>query len=168
MKRDWMYISWLNISKMRLNTYKIRIHASQGTKTSLGRPQGVWNRPQRLRTKPDVLKTSGRRSRIYDGLKTSDLPRLEDVRFITSWIRLIYDVLKTSDLRRLKDIRFSTFWRHLIYDVLKTFDLRLLDDLCKTTSVEEATSTRRQKKLFFLILYCLKYSEISGKATPVN
>ena len=85
-----------------------------------------------------------------------------------SWIRLIYDVLKTSDLRRLKDIRFSTFWRHLIYDVLKTSDLRLLDDLCKTTSVEEATSKRRQKKLFFLILYCLKYSEISGKATPVN
>ena len=90
----------------------------------------------------------------------SDLRRHEDTLLImTSWRRLIYDVLKTSDLRRLQDVRFSTFWRRLIYDVLKTSDLRLLDDLYKTTSVEEVMSAQRQKKLFFLILYCLKYSE---------
>ena len=99
---------------------------------------------------------------IYVVLKiiiSSYLQRLEDVLFMTSWRRLIYNVLKTSDLRHLTDIRFSTFWRRLIYDILKTSDLKLFDDLCKTTSVEEATSAQSQKKLFFLILYCLKYLE---------
>ena len=38
-----------------------------------------------------------------------------------------------------------------IYDVLKTSNLRNLED---------AGFTQRQKKLFFLILYCLKYLEI--------
>ena len=107
----------------------------------------------------DVRFTTSRRGRIYVLLKTFDLRRLQDVWFMMSWRRLIYDVLKTSDLRRLKDVRFSTFWRRLIYDVLKTSNLRHLDDLSKTTSVEKATSAQRQKKLFFLILYCLKYSE---------
>ena len=108
----------------------------------------------------EVWFTTSRRRGIYIVLKTSYLQGLEDVWFMTSWRCLIYDVLKTSDLRRLKDVRFSTFCGSLIYDVLKTSDLPLFDDLCKTTSVEEATSAQRQKELYFLILYFLKYWEI--------
>ena len=57
------------------------------------------------------------RRRIYDVLKMSDLRRLEDVQFGTSWKRLIYNVFRTSDLRRHKDRRFTSSWRHLIYSV---------------------------------------------------
>ena len=86
-------------------------------------------------TKPNVLTTSGRRSLIYDILKTSDVRRLKDVRFTTTWRRLICDVLKTSDsrrlrdvgLRRLEDVLFTTSWRCLIYDVLKVSKLRRLE-----------------------------------------
>ena len=67
--------------------------------------------------------------------------------------RLIYDVLKTSDLRRLEDVQFTTSWRRLIYDVFKTFVKR---HLCSNVV---ATSIQRRKKLLFLILHCLKYSE---------
>ena len=93
---------------------------SQWTQTSLRHLQDVLKRSRRLTTKPDVVTTSYRRRLIYDVLKTSDLRRLEDVRFTTSWRRLIYVVLKTSDLRRLQDVWLTTFWRRLIYDVLKT------------------------------------------------
>ena len=65
----------------------------QRTQTSLRRLQDVLKRSQRLMTKQDVVRTSGKRRRIYDVLKTSDLRRLEDVQFTTSWRRLIYDVL---------------------------------------------------------------------------
>ena len=86
-------------------------------------------------TKSNVLTTSGRRSLIYDILKTSDVRRLKDVRFTTTWRRLICDVLKTSDsrrlrdvgLRRLEDVLFTTSWRCLIYDVLKVSKLRRLE-----------------------------------------
>ena len=37
--------------------------------------------------------------------------------FARSWGRLIYFVLKTSDLCRREDVRFTTSWRRLIYDV---------------------------------------------------
>ena len=65
---------------------------SQRTQTSSGRLQDVWKRSRRLTIKPDGFRTSGRRRPIYDVLKTSYLRRLEDVRFLTSWRRLIYDV----------------------------------------------------------------------------
>ena len=93
--------------------------------------------------------------------KTWDLQRLEDVEFTTSWRSPIWDVLKTSDLRRLEDIWFMSSWRRPIYNVLKTSDLWRLEDVCKTTSVQQrrSTSVQRRKKWFFLILYCLKYSE---------
>ena len=78
-------------------------------------------------TKSNVLTTSGRRSLIYDILKTSDVRRLKDVRFTTTWRRLICDVLKTSDSRRLEDVLFTTSWRRLIYDVLKVSKLRRLE-----------------------------------------
>ena len=149
---------WLLNEKVTEEVLLTRQVRTQWTQTSLGR----------LTTKPDVFTTSGRRSRIYDVLKTSYLRRLEDVRFITSWRRLFYDVLKTSDLRRLEDVGFTSSWRRLIHNVLKTSDLRLLDDLCKTTSVDEKTSAQRQKKLFFLISYCLKCWEnfkYSGKVS---
>ena len=100
----------------------------------------------------DVLKTSWRRW-IYVFLETSDLRRLEDVWFMTSWRRRIYVFLKTSDLRCLEDVCFTASWRRLIYDVLKTSVER---HLCSNIV---ATSTLRQNKWFFLILYCLKYSE---------
>ena len=101
--------------------------------------------------------------------KTSDLRRPEDVwftsfwdiQFTTSWRRLIYDVsgrlvynvLKTSNLQCLEEVWFRTSWRRLINNVLKTSVKRRL---CSNV---EATSVQRQKILFFLILYCLKYSE---------
>ena len=128
-------------------------------------------------TKPNVLTTSGRRSLIYDILKTSDVRRLKDVRFTTTWRRLICDVLKTFCLRRLEDVWFTTSWRCLNYDVWNTSDLCPFEDVwfamswgrlfCNVlkTSVKRrlccnvvATSTTRRKKWFFLILYCLKNS----------
>ena len=54
---------------------------TQRTQTSLRRLQDVLKRSRRLATKQDVVTTSGKRRRIYDVLKTSDLRRLEDVRF---------------------------------------------------------------------------------------
>ena len=46
---------------------------SQWTQTSLRNLQDVLKRSRGLMTKPDVVKTSGRRRLIYDVLKTSDL-----------------------------------------------------------------------------------------------
>ena len=131
---------------------------TQRTQTFLRRLQDVLKRSWRLTTKLDVVTTSCKRHLIYDVLKTSDVRRLENFRFTTSWRspiyevlkipdlrrledawfitlwrRLIYDVWETSDLIRLEDVRFTTSWRRLIYDVLKTFDLRRLEDVCKTT-----------------------------------
>ena len=101
------------------------------------RLQDVLKRSWRLTTKPDVFKTSGKKRLIYNvfktsylrRLKTSNLQRLEGVRFTTSWGRLIFDVLKTSDLRHLEDVQFTTSSRHLLYVVLRTSDLRCLEDL---------------------------------------
>ena len=99
-------------------------------KTSSGRLEKVTTSYDQTRRRHNVLQ------------KTSDLRRLEDVRFTSSWRHPIYDVLMTSDLRRLEDVylrlledvRFTMSWRHLINDVLKTFDLRRLEDVCKMTS----------------------------------
>ena len=98
------------------------------------RRQDVWKKTSDLRRLEDVLFTSSWRRPIYNVLKTSDLRRLEDVQFTTSWRRLIYDVLRTSDLRRLEDVQFTTSWGRLIYDVLKTSYLRRLEDVQFTTS----------------------------------
>ena len=106
-----------------------------------------------LRCLEDVLFTTSWRCLIYDVFKKSDLFRLEDVQFTTSSRRLIYDVLRTSDFRHLEDVRFASSSRHSIYDVFKTSVKRRL---CSNVVV---TSIQRQKKWFFLILYCLKYSE---------
>ena len=76
--------------------------------------QDVLKKSRRLMTKQDVLTTPGKRRRIYDVLKKSNLRCLEDVQFRTFPIRLIYDVLRTSGQ---------------IYDVLKTSNLRRLEDL---------------------------------------
>ena len=132
---------------------KIWLISSQPTQTSLRRLQDVLKRSRRLTTKQDVVTMSGKRRRIYDVLKMSDLRRLEDVQFVTSGKRLIYDVFRTSDLRRLENVWFMTSWRRLIHDVLKTSVKR-----CLCSSVV-ATSIQRRKKRFFLILYCLEYSE---------
>ena len=94
----------------------------------------VLKRSRCLTTKPDVVKTSGKRRLICNILKTFYLRCLEDVQFTTSWRRLIYDVLRTSDLRRLEDVQFTTSWRRLIYDVLRTSDLRRLEDVWFTSS----------------------------------
>ena len=69
-------------------------------------------------TDTDVLKTSSghlkKAMTSYDQTKrhvwkkTTDLLRLEDVGFTSSWRRPIYDVLKTSDLRRLEDVWFTS------------------------------------------------------------
>ena len=63
---------------------KFFLKHSQRTQTSLRRLQDVLKRSRRLATKQDVVTTSGKRRRIYDVLKTSDLRRLEDVQFRTS------------------------------------------------------------------------------------
>ena len=86
---------------------------SQRIQTSLRHLQDVLKRSRRLTTKPNVVKTSGKRCLIYDVLKTPYLHRLEDVQFATSWRHLIYSVLRTSDLRRLEDVRFTSSWRRL-------------------------------------------------------
>ena len=129
-------------------------------KTSSGRLKKVSKSCDQTRRHQDVLQ------------KTSDLRRLEDVRFTSSWRRPIYDVFKTSDLRRLADVWFKTSWRHPIYDVLNTSDLRRLEDVRFTTSLRRliygvlktsvkrricsnfiATSIKRRKRLFFLIIF---------------
>ena len=61
---------------------------SKRTQTSLRRLQDFLKRSRRLTTKQDVVMTSGKRCRIYDVLKTSDLWRLADVWYLTSWRRL--------------------------------------------------------------------------------
>ena len=143
------------------------------------RRQDVWKKTSDLCRLEDVLFKLSWRRLIYVVLKTSELRRLEDVLFTTSWGRLIYDVLKTSDLFRLGDVQFTTSLRRLIYDVLRTSDLWRLEDIRFTSSwrspmydvfkmsVKErlcskvvVTSIQRLKELFFLILYCPKYSEI--------
>ena len=68
--------------------------------TPLRRLQDVLKRSRHLTTKQDVVTTSGKRHRIYDVLKTSDLRSLKDVEFT--------NVFKTSDLRRLQDVWFLT------------------------------------------------------------
>ena len=129
-------------------------YITQRKQTSLGRLQDVWRRSWLLTTKPDIFKTSGRRRRIYDVLKTSNLHRLEDVRFITSWRSLFYNVLKTSQLRRLEDVGFTSSWRCLIYNVLETSVLRRLEDVSSTTSSRFTTFWRR------LIYDILKMSDL--------
>ena len=133
-------------------------------------------RTSALRRLENVQFTTSWRHPIYIVLKTSNLRRLGDVQFTLSWRLPIYEVLETSDLRRLEDVWFKTSWRRLInvvlrtfkittssrrliYVVLKTSNLRRLQDVCKTTSVGQVMSMQRRKKWFFLILYCLKYSE---------
>ena len=80
------------------------MNTAQPTQTSLRRLQDVLKRSRRLVTKQDGVTTSGKRRRIYDVLKTSNLRRLEDVQFTTSSRRLIYDVFKTSGFQRPEDI----------------------------------------------------------------
>ena len=89
---------WLAIGT---DTHLIK-YTPQQTQTSLRRLQDVWKKSWRLTTKPDALKTSGKRRLIYDVLKTSDLRCLEDAQFTTSWRRLIYDV------RCLEDVEFTS------------------------------------------------------------
>ena len=63
---------------------------TQRTQTSFRRLQDVLKRSRRLASKPDVVTTSGRRHRIYDVLRTSDLRCHED------------------DLRRLENVPNQT------------------------------------------------------------
>ena len=126
-----LYFRWINERRNPADTDVFKMSS------------GLLKRSRRHATKPDVAKTSCKRLLIYVVLKTSNLWRLEDVWFTTSWRRLIYvsscghliyDVLKTSDLRRFKDVRFTTSWSCLIYVVLKTSDLWRLEDVRFTTS----------------------------------
>ena len=109
------------------------------------------------------VKTSNDQARRRHNVwkKTSNVWRFEDVRFRSSWRRPIFDVLKTSHLRSLEDVWFTTFWNHPIYIVLKTSNLRRLEDSVKRRLCSKvvATSMKRRKKWFFLILYGLKYSQ---------
>ena len=80
------------------------------TQTSSVRLKKVATSYNQTRRRQDICK------------KTSDLGRLEDVLFTSSWRRPIYVVLKTSVLRRLKGVWFKTSWLRSIYDVFKTSD----------------------------------------------
>ena len=122
-------------------------------KTSWRRPIYVVLMTSNLRRLEDVWFTTSGGSLIYNSLKTSDFRCLEEVQFTTSSGRLIYDVFRTSNFLRLEDVRFASSWRRPIYDVFKT---SVKQRLCSNVVV---TSIQRQKKWFFLILYCLKYSE---------
>ena len=57
-----------------LSKNKLRIKLAQRT-----RLLRILKRSRRLTTKHDVVTTSGRKRRIYDVLKTSNLRRLEDI-----------------------------------------------------------------------------------------
>ena len=151
-------------------------------KTSSLRPlDDVWFTTSSGRLVYDILRTSDLcrfedveltiswRRLIYNIFRTSGLRRLEDVQFGTSWKRdlqrlpdlwftrprrrPVWVVLKMFNLRRLEYVWFTTSWKRLICDVLKTSVKR---HLCGNVV---AASIQRRKKLFFLILYCLKYSE---------
>ena len=63
----------------KLSNAEAELKKTQQTQTSLRRLQDASERSQRLTTKQDVVTTSGKRRRIYDVLKTSDLRHLEDV-----------------------------------------------------------------------------------------
>ena len=136
------------------------------------------NQTSSRRLEEDDWFTTSWRCWIYVVLKTSDLRCLEDIWFPTSWRRLVYVDLKTSDLRRLGDTWLMMSWRRLIYDILKTPDLQSFEEVRFTTSSRSlaydvlktyvkqrlssnvvARSIQRWKKYFFLILYCLKYSQ---------
>ena len=111
-----------------------RLHDVWQKTSDLRRLEDVWFTSSNQWSLEDVWFTSSWR-RPINVLKTSNLHRLEKVQFFaTSWKRLIYDVFGTSDLWRLEDIRFTSSWRSLTYDVLKTSDLRRLEDVWFMTS----------------------------------
>ena len=60
-------------SKFENNSLIVKPLPTQPTQMSLRRLQDVLKRSRRLTTKQDVITTSGKRRRIYDVLKTSDL-----------------------------------------------------------------------------------------------
>ena len=130
---NWLWVITFCLFSFR-NSVNFSYDDTQRTRTSLRRLQDVLKRSRRLMTKPVVLKTSGRWRLIYDVLKTSDLRRLEDVWFTSSWKRLICDVLRTPVLRRLEDVGFLSSWRRLICNVLRKTVLRRLEDGWFTTS----------------------------------
>ena len=132
------------------------------------KPQDVWKKTSNLRHLKDVWFTTSWGRLIYDVLKTSNLRLLEDVCKMKPWRRpiyvvmrtsnlqrLVYDILRKSDLQHLIGLQFTSSWRRLIYDVFKTSVKR------SPCSNVVATSVQRQKKWFFFILYCLKYSDNS-------
>ena len=92
------------------------------SKTSSGRLKKVTTSYEQTRPRHGVWK------------KTSDLRRLEDVWFTSSWRRPICDVLKTSNLQRLQEVWFTTSWRRTIYVVLKMSNLRRLENVWFMTS----------------------------------
>ena len=70
---------WVLFS-IRFPTYGI----PQRTQTSLRRLQDVLKSSRRLTSKPDVVRTSGKRHLIYDVFKTSYLRGLKDLQLTTS------------------------------------------------------------------------------------
>ena len=133
--------------------YSYQYYQSPADTTSLRRLQNILKRSRHLTTKPDVWFRTPWGRLIYDILKTSNLQRLEDVCKTTSWGCLIYDILRMSHLRRLEDVQFMSSWRCPIYNIFKA---SVKQRLCSNVVL---TSIQRQKKCFFLIMYCLKYSE---------
>ena len=113
---SWSFLWWMlthlsltnNSSKLKFGLLlKANFKTlTQPTQTSLRCLQDVLKRSRCITTKQDVVTTSGKRCQIYDVLKTSDLRRLEDNHFTTSWRRLIYDVFPMSGLRRPEDVWF--------------------------------------------------------------
>ena len=137
------------LQKVTTSYHQSRRHQDFWKKTSdLGRLEDVWFKTSWRHPIYDVLKTSD-----YDVLRASDLRRLEDISFTSSWVRPIYDIFKTSDFRHIGNVRLASFWKRRIYDVFKT---SVKGRQCSNVAV---TSVKRQKKWFFLISYCLKYSE---------
>ena len=123
-------------------------YISQRIQISLRRLQDALKMSRRLITKQDVVTRSGKdvrftsswRRLIYNVFWTSDLRLLEDASITLSWRRRIWGVLKTSDLQRLQDVWFMASLRPPLYVVLKTSDLWRLEDICKMTSVYQRRS----------------------------
>ena len=117
---EYRFSDW--IRKVSLFTSHIYPADTDVFKTFSGRLVKVTTSYDQTRSRYDVWK------------KTSDLQRVEDVWFTSSWKRPTYDVLKTFDLRCHQDVWFTMSWRRLIYVILKTSNLGCLENVWFTTS----------------------------------
>ena len=119
---------WVTSSNLRVTGLNLQFASSYPLVTSLNlRVEDPAN--------TDAFKaSSGRLKKV-----TKSFDQTKRRHNIWKW-RRIYNVLKTSDLRRLEDVQFTTSWKSLIYNVVRMSDIWRLEDFCKTTFVYQRCS----------------------------